>query len=516
MDKIKDGQLGDIIIHVKMDYIQAKNKIIALWKEGGLAYEKVNQEGYKQMYYAVLSHMKGGNQDWQMALGSFLVHGAFSYDRFVGLRPKVADDEQYNMFCRFLNTLQKMDVNYMGRTAFLHLQKIKWDIYKGCSLKPYGEEQEKFLAQCEKNVQGISVPNDDENVFKHITKDKEELQELIDSIKSGSVRTVIRTTLPYKLTDTDAEIKLAVDGVKVDVKAKHHSQGCTIPIAQVAEGSTMATTGPSKWSTTTCELIIEAHCLTDVLEERPKVILRSGEDDGGYWTSVFDFTFKVACAIWTYVQQHGEVTGSWPPLPNDIHYIDCRVYVGDKEFDQEFSTNPALVYHFTSLKKPTSVIEIGERSQPQWSVYAYLYAKVYAESGQLKEAIFWLNVSVEALVEEFVQRIATTKEMLDKIEGDEHKFDTAEEILVEQFPEMKGKVNWPDTVIHTSVFTKLKRALKISGRAINQKEVIKKYSQVNAKRNTLFHGGEAEINVDDVDKAFGAYDWLRKNIGVQS
>ena len=122
-------------------------------------------------------------------------------------------------------------------------------------------------------------------------------------------------------------------------------------------------------------------------------------------------------------------------------------------------------------------------------------------------------MSVEALVEEFVQRIASTKELLAEIEGDEHKFDTAEEILVEQFPEMKGKVNWPNTVIHTSVFTKFKRALKISGKTISQKEVLKKYSQVNAKRNALFHGGNAEIDVDDVEKAFDAYDWLRKNIG---
>ena len=467
------------------------------------------------MYYAILSHLKEGTREWEMALGKFLIHGAFSFDRFVGLRPRVVNEEQYNMFCHFLNTLQKMDGKYMGRTAFLHLQKIKWDIYKECSLKPYNEELEEFLAQCKKKVLGVSVPNDDENVANHIAKDKEYLQELIESIKSRTIRTAIHTTLPYKLTATDAEIKLMVDGVDVVVKTKHHSQGCSIPIAQVTEGSTMTTTGPSKWTTTTCELIIEANCLTDVLEERPKMILRGVEDDGGYWTSLFDFTFKVAYAIWIYVQQHDDVTGAWPPLPNDIHFIDCRVYAGDKEYDYEFSTNPALVYHFTSLEKPTTVIEIKESQKSQWSVYAYMFAKIYAESGQLKEAIFWLNVSVEALVEEFVQQIATTKEVLAEIEGEEYKFETAEEILAEQFPEMKGKVKWPNTIIHTSVFTKLKRALKHSGLIVNQKEVIKKYSQVNAKRNTLFHGGEAEIDVNDVEKAFGAYDWLRKNIGTQ-
>lgn len=92
-----------------MDYILAKNKVIALWKEGGFAYERVKQEEYKQIYYAVFPHLKDRGSEWQQAVGCFLFHGAMSYDRFVGLRPKVADEEQYDMFCRFVSALQKMD-----------------------------------------------------------------------------------------------------------------------------------------------------------------------------------------------------------------------------------------------------------------------------------------------------------------------------------------------------------------------------------------------------------------------
>lgn len=90
---------------------------------------------------------------------------------------------------------------------------------------------------------------------------------------------------------------------------------------------------------------------------------------------------------------------------------------------------------------------------------------------------------------------------------------TAEEIICEQFPEMKGKVKWPDTVIHTSVFTKLKRAIKESGMAISSKEVMTRYSQISAKRNELFLGGSSEISMTDVEKAFGAYKWLKEKLG---
>ena len=151
-------------------------------------------------------------------------------------------------------------------------------------------------------------------------------------------------------------------------------------------------------------------------------------------------------------------------------------------------------------------------SLPSWSAYTHQFAKVYAKSGQLKESIFWLNVSVEALVEEFIQKTATGKETLAEIEGDEYKFNTAEEILAEQFPEMKGKVQWPKTVIHTSVFIKLKRAVKMSDKAYLLKDVMKKYSIVNSNRNALFHGKSVDINVNTVEKAFGAYDWLKEKL----
>ena len=275
-----------------MDYILAKNKILSLWKEGGLAYEKINQEEYKQIYYAVLSHLKGGNNEWNQAVGEFLKHGAMSYDRFYGLPPKVADDEQYDMFSRFLNTLKKIDGNYLGRTAFFLLHRIQWDIYSSCSLKPSDENLEESLTECVKDVQSITVPEDNPKVFANIEKMKVDLLELINNIRLGHIRTTIHTTLPYKLANTDSTIHMTMDGI----------------------------------TTTTCDLTIEAHCLIDLLKGSPKVILRGGADNGGYWTEVFNFTYKVVCMIWAYVHQHEDVSGSWPPLPNDIHYLQSRVY----------------------------------------------------------------------------------------------------------------------------------------------------------------------------------------------
>ena len=494
-----------------MDFSQARNRIIALMKEGDKSYGKVTMNEYKQLYYSVLSHLNNGNDEWRTALGLFLINGALTFDRFVGQRPKSVDKERFDMFCRFLATLQKIDGRHLERTAFLHLEETQWKLYSECSLLPCDEQMQDFLMQCENDVRQIKIAGENQEVINNIEKKKEEILGLISNIREGKIRTKIHTTLPYKLTNTDTTIHLVLYGVSVDVSLRYHSQGCTLPMTNIAEGATMTTSGPSKWITTTCELDIEAHCLIDALEKRSMVTLRKEEDER-YWTTIFDFTYRVVTAIWRYFQQNEEVTGAWPPLPNDMHYIGYSISAENKVYDHEFSTNPSLVYHVTSLKKSSSHYDIGEVEAPKWSEYTFLLAKNYAETGQFDEAIFWVNVSAEALVEEFIQKIATSDEMLFEIEKDELKFNTAEEILVEQFPEMKGKVNWPDTVIHASTFAKLKRAVKLSSMAPNQKEILKKYSQVNAKRNILFHGGDADICVTDVEKAFGAYNWLRERL----
>ena len=494
--------------------IQTKNRILALYKEGNSAYERLKQDEYQQLYFAVRPYISLKEIGWQNAVSRFLLYGAKAFDRFMGpLRPQYVDEESYDMFCNFLSSVRSIWGDTQYPTCTLTLDKLWWDVFRECNLMPYDEEMESFLTQCGHDVQAVVVHETDANLVQDVEKKKSLLFGLIKDIREGIIRTKIHTSLPFSFSDSDANVQLQVDGVNVRVKICNQSQGCSLPGTKIAEGSTMTTSGPSSWTTTSCELDIEADCLMDGLELKPKATLQREEDDR-FWTAAFDFTYRVVTALWMFFQEQDNRSASWPPLPNDIHYLDYRVVAEDRNYDNEYTTNPALVYHVRSLKKPVQEYSIDDEDA-RWSSYTYRFAKVYAESGQLKEAIFWLNVSVESLVEEFVRKIATTKEIRNQIEGEVHKFDTAEEILVEQFPEMKGKVKWPDTVIHTSVFTKLKRAVQMTPIAHLQKDIIKKYSLVNTKRNDLFHGDNVTITVVDVEKAFSAYEWLKGKLSCQ-
>lgn len=490
--------------------LQAKNRVLALYREGSSAYEKVTPEEYKQLFYAIRSHIISDKKEWVDAVGNFLLYGTCAFDRFIGLRPEYVSDEMYNMFCEYLSTLQKLDGKFYGRTYSFYLEKVKWQIFRRCNLLPYNEEMGVFLNQCEEELNRLILPKSEVHIVENLINAKNDVKNLINDIRNSQISTKIHTSLPFKLANTDATIVLNVNGLNVKVSITNHSQGSSLPGVSVTKGSTMSVSGPSRWTTTTCELDIEANCLMDGLEHKSSVTLQKKEDNR-YWITAFDFTYQVISILWMHFQQNEIMSATWPPLPNDIHYIDYCVVGRSVKYDSERSTNPALIYHFAPLKKAPQHYEFNE-DMPNWSVYAYQFAKVYAQSGQLKESIFWLNVSVEALIEEFIQKVATSKEKLAEIEGEERKYDTAEEILAEQYPEMKGKVKWPDIVIHTSVYTKLKRSIKESSLSDSQKEILKKYSQVSSKRNTLFHGGSIDIGVDDVEKAFNAYDWLREKL----
>lgn len=487
--------------------LRSKNRILALYRGKPESYDKVTKEEYKQLFYAVRLHIDSGNEEWNNAISLFLLNGARIFDRFLGFRPDYVDNDMYNMFCEFLKILRKLDSKLYTRSYILYLDEILWRIFRECNLSPYTEIMDAFLNTCEEEISKLLIPFEIPEEFKNR---KDEIVSLIHDIRNRQIKSKIHTTLPFKLTNTDSTIIMKVDDVNVKVTITNYSQGCSLPGISIKEGTTMTVSGPSRWATTTCEVDIETDSFMDGLELRPSVSLQKKEDNR-YWNAAYNFTYKVLSAIWMYSQQYEDIVASWPPLPNDIHYVEYSVLSGNKSYDGMYSTNPALVYNVNPLRKASQHYVIDEEL-PSWSVYAYHFAKTYARSGQLKESIFWLNVSVEALVEEFIQKVATTKDMLVEIAGEERKFDTAEEILSQQFPEMKGKVKWPNTIIHTSVFTKLKRAVRMSGLAGMQKEILGNFAKVNAKRNMLFHGNTADIGLVDVEKAFNAYLWLKERL----
>ncbi len=156
--------------------IQAKNRILNLYKEGSSSYEKVKREEYRQLFYAIRPYITSNNKEWNMAVGEFLCNGVLAFNRFIGLRPNYIDDDMYSMFCEFLASLQSLDGKYQGRTFFFHLGKYKWKIFRECNLLPYDEDMKTLLDECEEEINKLRFPTENKLVCKNLENQKEEIQ----------------------------------------------------------------------------------------------------------------------------------------------------------------------------------------------------------------------------------------------------------------------------------------------------------------------------------------------------
>ena len=89
----------------------------------------------------------------------------------------------------------------------------------------------------------------------------------------------------------------------------------------------------------------------------------------------------------------------------------------------------------------------------------------------------------------------------------------SELILSKQFPEMQGKVKWPSSAIHVSVYGKLKALYRLVPMKTSLDELLSKYRVISGQRNDLFHGtSSARVSVGSVQAASEALSWIDQNM----
>lgn len=259
--------------------LQTKNRILSLYKGRPHSYDKVTKEEYRKLLYAVRPYLTLDKGEWIDSVSLFLLRGASAFDRFMWPRPAYVDGNSYKIFCDFIEALEKLGEGIRNHRAIFQLDKIRWKIFKECSLETLSDEQENILNKCEDELNSLKVDGVNKELMDGFAQTKSKTQSLIDDIRKGRIKTLIHTSLPFKLTNTDATFAIKVNGVNVRVNLVNHSQGSSLPGVDIADGTTLAVSGPSRWTTTICELTIEANCLIDGIELRPNITLQKTEDD---------------------------------------------------------------------------------------------------------------------------------------------------------------------------------------------------------------------------------------------
>lgn len=235
------------------------------------------------------------------------------------------------------------------------------------------------------------------------------------------------------------------------------------------------------------------------------------------WPKCFTIAFKIVHEVAWHLRIAGGSEAPWIPAPRDLG--DVEMFVRTKRAErltEKLKSSPANLMIVFSPTKEVTTRDLGELETHPWSVKCRSLAVIYMELGETNEALFWLNVATEALFKERFSRIALEcgrPELEAELDSPKAFWAPAEEVVSEQYPEMAGRISWPGTKSHVSVFAKLKYLYGAVSMKTSVNSVITRYHNISRHRNALFHGmDEKGQPVAVMRLALESFDWLAGNV----
>lgn len=505
-----------------MDKINAKNIIIKMSDNDNRdEYDNMAKIDYKQIYYALSSNISSSKDSLHIALCKFLYYGALKYDKFSIPTPNDCDEDDFTMFKNMVMSLSKTEGKSSINVPTLKLDILKWKIYNAFNFKYIDETAKELIVEYQKELSNIKLESSTINLESRYPKEmtefnehKENISKILSGLESNSFYTTMETILPYIFVKKETQLNFKMEKItfKIEITPKYienkESLIGTNPNNVVEES------GASRWQNGMSIIKITTNSLIDDSKRMPSLVLYPDEDSIPIenWNFLFTLTYNIIEKIWWNLKALNIETSNWAPVPKDIPSILFRQLINEEQIGFKLITNPSNIYKIYPRASDNNSYNLGELKDITWAKKCKMYANIYAETGQYKESLFWLNVAVESLIEDFVNSIIEDKSVLKKLLEGVNAFKSADDILVEQFPAMKGKVKWPETQKHPSVYNLIKDALSNSKTNLNRKNIQKKYSIINNMRNDLFHGKNVTIDVEKLRQAFEAYELLNNEL----
>ena len=492
----------------------ARRRLLELFQQEDPAYAKLTKEEYKELYYAIKPHIPIKDARLNVATQRFLYYGAQKFDKFCIPTPYATTEDDFLNFKLFLASLWELEGANSINAPSLEIHKLKWEIYRKFNLCRLDEKQRNELDQYLTIVTSLGNPSisqirEKEHEF---IQEQNKLIHLIQGASLGTLQSSITTRLPYKLTDEKTSISLCLQEVPIEVKITPHYLGSSDSFFNTNVNSTIEDSSATRWQNFYSDITITIYSIIDDSKWCPSLILTptttTTDNIDPSWNFLFQITYEILEKLWWYFKTQNFNTCKWNPTPKDIPYIQYIVRKEEEQIVYKVLANPANTYILHNNNSQEKHYDIKQLEDIRWSKKCYIYATIYSEVGLYQETIFWLNVSIEALIEDFIQSVITDKAQLEELLTGSAIFERAEEYLSRQFPAMKGMVQWPKDKSHLSVYTKIKRVIQYSKLPLSSKDFLAHYSQINSDRNVLFHGSPLKIQYEKIKKAFYSYNWL--------
>ncbi|MEU9430574.1 hypothetical protein AB0D87_48895 [Streptomyces sp. NPDC048342] len=343
-----------------------------------------------------------------------------------------------------------------------------------------------------------------------------ELSHILTGIIDGSINTTIRTSLPYALSIRPMTAKGTWRTVPFTMRIRPIFAEAVEGMAAVGN-AIVQPVGSTRWQAGVTDVEIVFHCLLDGDAWTPELRALNRPEgspiDG--WPNSYTSCFGVIYDVFWRIRSESGVQDVWPPAPRDIGPIECSLST---------TTASNLCFRQRHMGRWTTIVnpdrseielELGAVEPPSHWKRCRETASSYLALGDTREALLFLNIGVESLLDERFKALADANNdpsLLDLIYDKKSVWQEARDIVAKQAPAAADKIVWPEREVHQTRYSQLKLAHKHSSPVSSVRQATKHYNIVCHNRNELVHGTREEpIPVSDALKAFHSFDWLVDN-----
>lgn len=470
---------------------------------------------YLETLEAVHKTIPFQDETQNQSLARFLYAGCLRFGRWFAPSPYVVSPDLHEKFAQFLQSLKKVEGGSSGNTVTFEIHHIRNKVYAEfdelSAVKVPFDRLEGFRQE----MQRIRVPVQPEK-RDELLEHSHELAAILFGLEDRSLRTRIKTRLPYILHRASLSLSFQWKSIPVQMTLTPDFRPSGETFANIAPATT--TIGTTRWqaSTTTIEIELAALIDGDLYAESLQAIEGQDTPFAG-WPKCFALAFTLIHEVSWHLRTRYGGEQQWVPAPRDLAEIETSIHTTMQErIGWRSKGSPANVLEGFTPPDEILKINLGELTSLDWSTKCRSLASMYMELGETNEALFWLNVATEALFKERFAGIAVEVDrpnLTTELESPKAFWAPAEEIVEQQFPEMAGKIQWPQTEIHVSIYAKLKFLYKSVEMRTSVKELLRHYRAISKYRNSLFHGVlEHRISLEIVQTAFTDYDWIVTNM----
>lgn len=499
----------------RLGAIAAKSRVLAMFPPGvhmRAVIGRITIEEYWELFANLRASVPFAKPEHNESWTRFLYAACVRHDRWAVPTPIVVPLVQHERFASLVDSLDAMEGPGSLNTPVFKIDRLLSEIYAAYSMTPLDSIDGVQLDVFRAAVLTVPVPDHDEK-RPEFEGARARALSILGGLRDRSLRTTIKTKLPYAIHKNPLRVSLQWRGLCLQVVASPtflQSEG----FASMQPHSQPV--GPSRWQAAVTDVSIEIPALVDLEADRDGLLsFGVGSLPTSKWPfwAVASFEIIHDMAWMIRLAHSGEL--QWVPAPRDLG--DTELYLttaSDEKFQWKLLGSPGALFHVFAGSSQEKHVNIGQLEAPSWHLRCRDLAKVYLELGETNEALFWVNVAIESLFQYVFKMVAAAfpGDNLDAVLSSSAVYwDEAETILTRQFPGMKGKVAWPDSDQHVSIYRKLKYLFRKYEFACSQKDLMTNYRQISSDRNPLFHGTtERRIDASQIESALESFDWIKR------